>query len=249
MSALRGCTVLHLDNHVLAIAKPAGMPSCPDDTRDPDALTCCKDFLKERFDKPGRVFLGLVHRLDRPASGVMVFARTSKAASRLSESVRERNTKKVYAALVRGCLSEGGNLEDYIRKEQNRVYVTSTRSQGTKLAQLDYKPMFYCERNQLTLLQVHLHTGRKHQIRAQLAQFGHPIVGDTKYGGRHNLWAGASPDDRGIVSQIALHAHRLEIPHPIRDKDPLDLHSEVPRSWHALFPYPEALASINGTKA
>ena len=169
-------------------------------------LTLVKNYIKEKYNKPGNVYLGLVHRLDRPVGGVMVFAKTSKAASRLSEQVRTKSLKKIYLAVVDGKVEKTkGILEDYLYKDErnNISKVVSATKKNAKLAKLDYEVLKYNEVKDLSLLKVNLHTGRHHQIRVQLSNFCHSIFGDQKYG------------TRGKGKQIALWAYSLTIMHPI----------------------------------
>lgn len=194
--------VLYLDNHLLVINKPPGMLSQGDRTGDMDALTLGKSFLKEKFDKPGAVFLGLVHRLDRPASGVMVFARTSKAAARLSTQFRDRTVEKDYVALVEGTLQGSGEWRDNLMKEGSTVRT----AQGGKEAVLRWTSIE--AGSETTLVGVRLETGRPHQVRVQFASRGHPLVGDFRYGSHRPL------DGRNL----ALHCSRLAIDHPTRSE-------------------------------
>ena len=198
--------VIYEDNHIIVVEKQPNIPSQEDKTEDMDMLSLVKEYIKEKYNKPGNVYVGLVHRLDRPVGGVMVFAKTSKAASRLSNQVREKIFKKKYLAVVDGKLEqEQGTLEDYLYKDErnNISKVVDKNKKNAKLAILDYKVLAYNELKNLTLLEINLHTGRHHQIRVQLAHSGHSIFGDQKYG------------TRGQGKQIALWAYELTIQHPI----------------------------------
>ena len=198
--------VIYEDNHIIVVEKQPNIPSQADKTEDLDMLTIIKDYLKEKYNKPGNVYLGLVHRLDRPVGGVMVFAKTSKAASRLSDQVREKIFKKKYLAVVDGKFEQKqGILEDYLYKDErnNMSKVVNKDKKNAKLAKLDYEVLAYNEVKNLSLVRVNLHTGRHHQIRVQLSSRGHSIYGDQKYGGR------------GHGKQIALWAYKLQISHPV----------------------------------
>ena len=197
--------VLYVDNHLLVVNKPAGVLVQADRTGDPDLLTMGKAYLKEKFDKPGNVFLGLVHRLDRPASGVMVFARTSKGAARLSEQFRQRSVEKRYLAVVEGVLRGGGIERDDIVVENESVRIADSdgASEG-KSAELQWRSID--TEDDQTLVDIQLKTGRKHQIRLQLAALGHAILGDFRYGATREL------DGKNL----ALHCYRLGFYHPTR---------------------------------
>ena len=203
---MQNLKVIYEDNHIIVVEKPPNVPSQADKTDDIDMLTIIKEYIKEKYHKPGNVYLGLVHRLDRPVGGVMVFAKTSKAASRLSNQVREKTFKKEYLAVVNGKIEENkGTLEDYLYKDErnNMSKVVSKEKKNTKYAKLDYEVLAYNNVKDLSLLKINLHTGRHHQIRVQLSNFGHSIFGDQKYG------------TRGKGKQIALWAYNLTIEHPI----------------------------------
>ena len=198
--------ILYEDNHIIVTEKPPNIPSQADKTEDIDMLTIIKQYLKEKYNKPGNVYLGLVHRLDRPVGGVMVFAKTSKAAARLSEQVRNKEFKKEYLAIVDGKLENTmGTLENYLLKNEktNTSKVVKEGTKNSKYAKLDYEVLKYNEEINLSVVKVHLHTGRHHQIRLQLSNFGHSICGDQKYG------------TRGRGKQISLWAYRLTIQHPV----------------------------------
>lgn len=202
--------ILFEDNHVLGVSKPVNIPSQEDATGDPDMLTILKQDIKDRYNKPGNVYLGLVHRLDRPVGGAMVFAKTSKAASRLSESVRNRSFRKRYVAVVHGIPAKtSGRLVDMLYKDvrTNTVHVTSKGTDGAKEAILDYNVLHSAEDYSLVLIE--LHTGRPHQIRVQLSHAGHPLFGDQKYGNKVNK-AG---------QQIALWSILVGFPHPVSKED------------------------------
>lgn len=195
--------VLFVDNHLLVVNKPAGVLVQADRTGDLDLLTMGKAYLKERFDKPGNVFLGLVHRLDRPASGVMVFARTSKAAARLSEQFRQRTVEKRYFAIVEGVLEGAGIERGRVIKDAESVRMApSDETHEGKTAELQWRAI--ASEDDLTLVDVQLKTGRKHQIRLQLAALDHAILGDFRYGARREL------DGKNL----ALHCYRLGFHHP-----------------------------------
>ena len=198
--------VIYEDNHIIVVEKKPNVPSQSDLTQDEDMLSIIKSYLKEKYNKPGNVYLGLVHRLDRPVGGVMVFAKTSKAASRLSEQVRNRELKKEYLAVVDGKIeNRSGTLEDYVYKDarNNMSRVVKREKKNSKFAKLDYEVLKYNEIKNLSLVKIFLHTGRHHQIRVQLSNFGHSIFGDQKYG------------TRGKNKQIALWAYRLTFKHPV----------------------------------
>ena len=198
--------VLFEDNHIIVVEKSPNIPSQADKTEDIDILSIVKQYIKEKYQKPGNVYLGLVHRLDRPVGGVMVFAKTSKSASRLSDQIRQKIFQKKYLAVVDGKIAqEEGELEDYLYKDErnNISKVVNKDKKNAKLAKLSYKVIKYNEVKDLSLLEINLHTGRHHQIRVQLANFGHSIFGDQKYG------------KRGQGKQIALWAYEISFEHPI----------------------------------
>lgn len=202
--------VIYEDNHIIVVEKPVNIPSQGDKTEDIDMLTIIKEYLKEKYNKPGNVYLGLIHRLDRPVGGVMVFAKTSKAAARLSEEVRNKIFQKTYLVVANGKMEkEKGTLEDYLLKnERNNISkVVKEGTKNSKQALLDYEVLKYNEEINLSVLRINLHTGRHHQIRVQLSSRNHSIYGDQKYGGR------------GHGKQIALWAYSLKIVHPITKEE------------------------------
>src|SRR3954453_10317902 len=218
--AMTDLEVLYEDNHCLAVFKPAGRLSAHFEGREQTLDRAAKAYLKKKYDKPGNVFLGVVHRLDRPVSGVLLFARTSKAAARLSEQFREGSIEKTYWAVVEGEVGRtAGSLEDWLIKneERRRVEVVEPRTTGARQALLHYQRKTL--HGGLTWLEVRPQTGRTHQLRVQLAHHGHPIFGDAKYGSVH-LFNNA----------IALHARQLTFLHPIR-YEPITLTAEVPVLW------------------
>jgi 23S rRNA pseudouridine1911/1915/1917 synthase len=208
--------ILFEDNHLLVVNKPPNILSQSDKTGDEDLLTLLKEDLKIRYNKPGNVYLGLVHRLDRPVGGVMVFAKTSKAASRLSNQIREREFKKTYLAVVRGKTEHSGRLRHHLVKNPDTNMVTAVgRGTGNaKEAVLDYQLL---ESNRgLSLLRINLITGRSHQVRVQLAAIGHPLFGDLRYGAKVNRPG----------QQIALFCQEISCFHPTL-KEPMTF-SQLP---------------------
>ena len=202
--------VIYEDNHIIVVEKQPNIPSQADKTEDIDMLTVVKEYIKQKYDKPGNVYLGLVHRLDRPVGGVMVFAKTSKAAARLSEQVRVKEFKKKYLVIVDGKMeSKQDTLEDYLLKNErnNLSKVVKEGTKNSKFASLDYEVIKYNEEINLSVLKINLHTGRHHQIRVQFSSRGHSIYGDQKYG------------TRGRGKQIALWAYSLTIKHPITKEE------------------------------
>ncbi len=195
--------VLYEDNHLLVVVKPINIPVQEDSSGDEDLLTILKNYLKEKYNKPGNVYLGLVHRLDRPVSGVMVFAKTSKCASRLSEQIRNDKFNKIYYAVVTGNIKEKGLLEDYLLKDKKNNIVRVDKN--GKKAVLEYKKIKTI--NNLSLVEIKLHTGRSHQIRVQFSNNGNPLYGDQKYNKNSH-----------VKEQLALFAKKLEFYHPITNE-------------------------------
>jgi RluA family pseudouridine synthase len=216
-------TVLYIDNHLLAVCKPAGLLTQGDRTGDTSLLELCRAYVKQRFNKPGRVFLGLVHRLDRPVSGVVVFARTSKAAARLAAQFRARQVHKVYWALVEGQVPAAGTLVDRITRTGSRSYIVHDASGG--LAELRFRRLDYVQGR--SWVEINLGTGRHHQIRVQFAHYGHPLVGDRRYGATQAFTPRA----------IALHARALRLTHPTR-AETLTFTAEPENHWPQQFRYP-----------
>ena len=195
--------VLYEDNHLLVVEKPANVPVQADASGDEDLLTACKGYIKEKYAKPGEVYLGLVHRLDRPVGGVMVFARTSKAAARLTEQFSAHRARKRYAAIVEGSAPGEGRLADFLWKDErtNTTSVVPEGTPGAKMAKLSFRTL--AREGDLSLLDVDLQTGRPHQIRVQLSHAGFPIHGDQRY----------NPAAQ-VGEQIRLWAYALTIVHP-----------------------------------
>lgn len=212
--------ILYEDNHLLVVVKPPNIPAQGDISGALDLLTLLKDDIKKRYNKPGNVFLGLVHRLDRPVGGAMVFAKTSKAASRLSEQIRRHEMEKIYLCIVQGCPENlRGRLDDYLIKDA-RTNVVSIVEPGTpqsKQAILDYEVIARTEG--LSLVKVKLLTGRSHQIRVQMANNGTSLFGDTKYGYTGNK-----------EHQLALWSYELSVFHPIT-KERMTFSSSPPDTY------------------
>jgi 23S rRNA pseudouridine1911/1915/1917 synthase len=212
--------VLYEDNHCLAVCKPARMLTAGDRTGDVSLLELAREYLRVKYHKPGKVFVGLVHRLDRPVSGVVVFARTSKGAARLSEQFRERTIVKTYRALVEGRPEHrSGEFEDWLLKDEarNTTEIVAPQTPGARQGRLKYRVLQTVRG--LSKLEIQLETGRSHQIRVQLAARGHPLCGDVKYGAR-----------RALAGAIALHAARLTFQHPTR-REPITVVAADPVEW------------------
>ncbi|MBU6431509.1 MAG: RNA pseudouridine synthase [Patescibacteria group bacterium] len=214
--------ILYEDNHLIAVYKTAGILAQGNETDEESVFDLVKKHIKEKYKKPGNVFLGLVHRLDRPVSGIMVFAKTSKGASRLSEQFRNHEVKKIYHAAVLGEMeSEKGTIVSHLEKDKNKnkAFVRKFATSDAKESELSYEVI---ESNgKFSLLKIRPITGRSHQIRAQLSSIGHPIVGDVKYGASKSL-----PDNSIMLSATGLvfrtatsdELIKLEIP-PMRIED------------------------------
>lgn len=197
--------VLYEDNHVIVVLKPQNVPCCEDESKDKDLLTVVKEYIKVKENKPGNVYVGLVHRLDRVTGGVMVFAKSSKAASRLSEQMREGDFEKKYmAVLVKIPEESTAVLRHYVKKNpvNNMVYVCGQTVEGAKFCELEYR-ILQTEKG-LALAKVILHTGRTHQIRVQTAAIGCPVFGDMRYGG-----------EKAVKGNLALWATSLSFTHPV----------------------------------
>ena len=212
--------IIFIDNHLIAVTKPAGLLTQPDRNTDESLINQTRQWIKEKYNKPNNIFLGLVHRLDRNVSGVVLFARTSKAASRLSKQFREGTPKKHYRAIVLGKLKEEHTtLVHYLRKEKSlRATVFPRETPTAKRSELSYEVINSLENK--SLLEVSLSTGRFHQIRAQMAFIGHPIIGDVKYGAPEPL-----PNQ-----EIALYAHKLVFSHPVSNEE-ITLTAPEPKTW------------------
>jgi 23S rRNA pseudouridine1911/1915/1917 synthase len=219
--------VLYEDNHLLVVNKPAGLATMGVSEDTPSLLSLAKEHVRRVYHKPGNVYLGIVSRLDAPVTGVVLLARTSKAASRLTEQFRSRSVEKTYWAIVEGQLEPSeGTLRHHLRKDERhrRMHVTVASSRDAQLAELTYRPatginfQVGCGAG-LSLVEIELLTGRKHQIRVQFAAAGFPIVGDRKYGGR-----------RLFPSGIALHSRRLAVKHPVLHTR-MDFEAPLPASW------------------
>ena len=207
--------ILYEDNHIIVVVKKPGIPTQEDKTGDKDMLTIVKEYIKVKYNKPGNVYLGLVHRLDRMVGGVMVFAKTSKAASRISEYIRQKNVKKRYLAVVNGTLpvsDQKVELRNYLVKNErlNMSRVVDSTTKGSKEAILEYKVLknFTYNGKDYSLVDIDLHTGRHHQIRLQFAHIGHPLYGDIKYGQKVNK----------VGQNLALFSYYLSFFHPTKDE-------------------------------
>jgi len=203
--------IIYEDNHILVAIKPENILSQEDSTSDLDMLTLLKAYLKEKYNKPGNVFLGLVHRLDQRVSGLMVFAKTSKAASRLAQDIKERNFEKVYYAIITGDIDNEGTLKNYLKKVKKnneiRAMITQKPSNDAKEAILNYKKIksVVIDGKIFTLVEVHLITGRYNQIRAQFAHINKPLINDFKYGYRF----------KNYNDQLGLACIKLSFNHPV----------------------------------
>ena len=211
-------TILYEDNHLIAVNKAVGEIVQGDKTGDTPLCDLVKAYIKEKYAKPGAVYLGVAHRLDRPVSGVVLFARTSKALARLNDMFRNQEVKKTYWAIVQGAPpKEEGLLTHYLlrNEQQNKSYVCQAGKLGAKQAVLDYKLLTRGDR--YSLLEVHLHTGRHHQIRCQLAAIGCPVKGDLKYGAARSNPGGG----------ISLHARQVSFVHPV-SQQPITITAPTP---------------------
>ena len=203
LSQMNKLNVLYEDNHIIVVVKPNNVLSQSDSTKDIDMLTLVKQYVKEKYNKPGNVYIGLVHRLDRPVGGIMVFARSSKAASRLSTMIKEKQFNKEYLAVVKGHLNKKEDeLTDYLLKKEDGNTIVTNKEQG-KLAKLRYVVLEENKNHNLSLVRIELLTGRHHQIRVQFSSRGHSLYGDQRYGKQDN-------------KQIALWAYKLEFVHPVK---------------------------------
>jgi len=217
---LTSLEVLYEDNHLLVVNKPVGLATMGTPGDRPTLLSLAKEYVKRKYGKPGNVYLGVMSRLDAPVSGVLLMARTSKAARRMTQQFRTGVVEKVYLAIVEGKMEPAaGRCENWLSQDERhrRMHVVGPTLPGAKLARLAYRRLAPAGGD--WLLEVILETGRKYQIRVQMADRGHPIVGDRKYGSVRRFPAG-----------IALHARRLAVSHPVRDER-LELEAPLPAAW------------------
>lgn len=208
--------IIYETNHLLVVIKPPNIPVCEDETKDIDLLTILKHYLKEKYQKPGNVYLGLVHRLDRPVGGIMVFAKTSKSANRLAKQMNNNSFKKEYYAVIEGTLKSKDTFEDYLYKDEKKnISYTTTKDKG-KYSKLEYE--IIKQKDNYNLVKINLYTGRSHQIRVQFSSRGYPLVGDMKYGN------GKTKCD------IALFAYKLSFLDPITNKK-LEFKLDLPNKY------------------
>lgn len=226
-----GFKILLDDGPLLAVSKPAGLLTQGVPEGNPSLEHLVKSHLKSTMDKPGNVYLGVPHRLDRPVSGIVIFAKNSKTAARLAEQFRERSIRKIYLAIVEGLpMPTEGRLVDWLLKDAEQAHVTVATKDNplAKRSILDYEVI--ASRNGRSLVQIELQTGRMHQIRVQFSSRGWPIVGDTQYGASRD--ASAPDTDQAFPTEIGLHAWRLELQHPIR-YDVIQLEAPIPTKWQS----------------
>jgi 23S rRNA pseudouridine1911/1915/1917 synthase len=210
--------VLYEDNHIIVAVKPQNIPTQADASGDADFLSMVKAYVRRKYGKPGEAYIGLVHRLDRPAGGVMAFARTSKAAARVSRQIADGGMEKNYFAVVdEGVIADAAVLEDYLVKDgkTNNSRVAGEAEKGAKHARLGYKTIE--SSGGVSLLDIALETGRPHQIRAQMAHAGEPLIGDWRYGGRRS-------------EKLCLWSYHIGIVHPIK-KERMDFFCPPPDEW------------------
>ena len=193
--------IIYEDNHIIVVEKPYNVPTQEDSSKDLDMINIIKQYLKEKYKKEGNVYLGLVHRLDRPVGGLMVFAKTSKAASRLSDQVRNNTFHKTYLAVVNGKTLKEEKLVDYISKD-NKTFSSYIDKENGKESILEYETLYYDQKENISLIKVNLITGRHHQIRLQMSNINHPLIGDQRYGIQDK-------------KQIMLYAYKIEFIHPV----------------------------------
>lgn len=212
---IEGLNILYEDNHIIVLVKPVGIPVQQDKSGDIDMLTIIKKYIKQKYNKPGEVYLGLVHRLDRMVGGVMVFAKTSKAASRISNYIREKNFRKKYIAIVNGKIDKTDKiltLHNYLVKNQrlNMSRVCDKDTKGAKESLLEYRVInnFKYKGKDYTKVDINLKTGRHHQIRVQFSNILHPLYGDIKYGNKLNK----------VGQNLALWSYYLSFFHPTKDE-------------------------------
>ena len=216
MEKLPKINIIYEDNHILIVEKPINIPVQKDNTNDIDLITMLKDYRKHHENKPGEAYLGLVHRLDRPVGGIMVFAKTSKAASRLSDQIRTNTFHKTYIAVVEGKLPKEGIFEDYLIKDKkNNISHITTKDKG-KYSKLEYKLLD--SKNNLSLVKINLITGRSHQIRVEFSSRNHPLIGDSKYGNNPNN------------INIALYAQSITFMHPTT-KEKMTFTLKIPNKY------------------
>ena len=197
---MNSLNVIYEDNHIIVVEKPYNIPSQADSSNDLDMINIIKKYLKEKYNKQGNVYLGLVHRLDRPVGGVMVFAKTSKAASRLSNQVRNNEFHKEYLAVCHGKTKNKEKLVDYISKD-NKTFSSYIDKENGKKSILEYETLYYDKKEDISLIKVNLITGRHHQIRLQMSNINHPLIGDQRYGFQDK-------------KQIMLYAYKIWFIHP-----------------------------------
>ncbi len=219
MVVYQNINILYEDNHIIVVIKPANMPVCLDSSKDKDLLSILKEYIKEKYHKPGNVYLGLVHRLDRPVSGIMVFAKTSKAAERLSKQINNKEFIKTYYAIIEGIPKEKDTLKDYLKKDEKTNTSFVTNEKEGKLSILEYN--LIKSKNNLSLVKINLLTGRSHQIRVQFSSRNHPLYGDHKY--NKNFIKDNNED-------IALIAKELSFYHPVT-KELLQFKIDLPKKY------------------
>ncbi len=216
MEKLPKINIIYEDNHLLVVEKPVNIPVQKDSSKDIDMVTILKKYRKDKENKPSEAYIGLVHRLDRPVGGIMVFAKTSKAASRLSNQIRENKFHKTYLAVVEGTLPKKQLLEDYLLKDNKTNITKVVPKEKGKYSCLEYKVLK--EKDNLSLIKINLITGRSHQIRVQFSSRNHPLIGDSKYGNNKNN------------IDIALFAQSISFIHPTT-KENLTYSLNIPNKY------------------